>query len=246
MGRADAGLSAVTADVADAAGAASAAGVDLWRPTAEPAVTRAARTKLVDALVAARRLRTPRIIDAMGAVPRHLFVPDALLAQAYEDHPLPIGSGQTISEPSVVAVMTEALEPRATDKVLEIGTGSGYQAAVLAELVAHVYTIELLPELAVVARARLDRLGHSNIHTRIGDGYRGWPEEAPFDRILVTAAPPELPPALLEQLAEGGVLVAPVGGSAEIQRLVRVRRLGGRLSHEDLGGVLFVPMVPGG
>lgn len=142
--------------------------------------------------------------------------------------------------------MTEALEPRATDRVLEIGTGSGYQAAILGELVAKVYTIEQLPELGVVARARLDRLGYSNIRVRIGDGYRGWPEEAPFDRILVTAAPPTIPAALLAQLAEGGVLVAPVGERDELQRLVRVRRTGGRLVPEELGSVLFVPMVPGG
>lgn len=226
---------------ADIAGAPKAQAV-----TAEPEPMRAARAKLVAALVAAHRLRTPRIIDAMGAVRRDLFVPEALVAQAYDDHPLPIGSGQTISEPSVVAVMTEALEPRATDRVLEIGTGSGYQAAILGELVAKVYTIELLPELGVVARARLDRLGYSNIRVRIGDGYRGWPEEAPFDRIMVTAAPPTIPAALLDQLAEGGVLVAPVGERDELQRLVRVRRTGGRLLHEELGSVLFVPMVPGG
>jgi protein-L-isoaspartate(D-aspartate) O-methyltransferase len=213
--------------------------------TVESETTRAARGRLVSSLVALGRLRTPRIIDAMGAVPRHLFVPEALLPQAYDDNPLPIGSEQTISEPSVVAIMTEALEPRPTDRVLEIGTGSGYQAAILAELVAEVYSIEILPELAVVARARLERLGYTNVRVRLGDGYAGWPELAPFDRILLTAAPPELPKALLAQLADGGVLVAPVGGSPDWQRLVRVRRHGAKLEQDVLADVRFVPMVPG-
>ncbi len=181
----------------------------------------------------------------MARVPRHWFVPGAPLRQAYANRPLPIGFDQTISQPEIVALMTDALELTGRERVLEIGTGSGYQAAVLSLLAAEVFTIELVPELAEGARTRLEQLGFSNVHVRAGDGYRGWPEAQPFDRILVTAAPEEVPRTLLEQLAPGGTLVAPVGPRDRAQSLLRYRRANGRFSREDLGGVQFVPMVHG-
>jgi protein-L-isoaspartate(D-aspartate) O-methyltransferase len=159
------------------------------------------------------------------------------------DMPAPIGYGQTISQPTVVAIMTEALELTGDERVLEIGTGSGYQAAILSLLAAEVYTIELVNELAEEARGRLRRLGYTNVHVRAGDGYRGWPEQAPFQRILLTAAPDVMPRVLPRQLAEGGVMVAPVGPRALTQRLIRFRRTRGHLHSEDLGSVAFVPMV---
>lgn len=189
-------------------------------------------------------VRDVRVLDAMRRVPRHAFVPNATLQRAYANAPWPIGYGQTISEPSVVAIMTEALDLRPTDRVLEIGTGSGYQAAILSLLANEVFTIEIVEPLGEAARARLEGLGYSNVHVRIGDGYAGWPEHAPFDRVLVTAAPPEIPKALLDQLAVGGVLVAPVGPSTEKQRLLRYRKSGRGIRVEDLGAVEFVPMVP--
>jgi protein-L-isoaspartate(D-aspartate) O-methyltransferase len=211
-----------------------------------------ART-LRDNLVAEIRRRPPwsgatwdgRVLDALQATPRHLFVPDAPLAVAYENRPQPIGHGQTISQPAVVAIMTNALELRGTERVLEIGTGSAYQAAVLALLSRRVFTIEIVTPLGEVARERLAKLGYSNVEVRIGDGYAGWPEQAPFDRILITAAPPEIPRALLDQLAEGGILVAPVGEAGEPQDLVRLTKRGGQISKEMLALVRFVPMVPG-
>jgi protein-L-isoaspartate(D-aspartate) O-methyltransferase len=161
------------------------------------------------------------------------------------DLPAPIGHGQTISQPTVVALMTEALELRGRERVLEIGTGSGYQAAILSLLASEVYTIEIVSDLADEARARLSQLGYSNVHVRAGDGYRGWPEQAPFERILVTAAPDVMPGALLDQLVEGGALVGPVGPTHAMQRLLRYRKKDGRISSEDLGAVRFVPMVQG-
>jgi protein-L-isoaspartate(D-aspartate) O-methyltransferase len=181
----------------------------------------------------------PRVLAALRAVPRHAFVPELDLETAYDDEPQPIGHGQTISQPTVVALMTNALEVAADARVLEIGTGCGYQAAVLAELALEVDTIELVAELWRDAAIRL--AGRSNVRTHLGDGYRGVPERAPFDRILLTAAPPRLPSSLLDQLAEGGLLVAPVGGV--LQDLVRVRRAGMRFVEERLGVVRFVPMV---
>jgi protein-L-isoaspartate(D-aspartate) O-methyltransferase len=204
---------------------------------------RAHRAELLRGL--ADEIKSARVLEAMGRVPRHLFVPGVSLRQAYWDHPAPIGYGQTISQPTVVAIMTEALELRGSERVLEIGTGSGYQAAILSLLASEVYTIEIVNELAEEARARLRQLGYMNVHVRGGDGYKGWPDGAPFDRILVTAAPDVLPRALLDQLAEGGVLVAPVGPNSWSQRLLRYRKKGGRILSEDLGGVRFVPMVPG-
>lgn len=200
------------------------------------------RTKLVDGIQLYSSVKDPRVLQAMRTVPRHLFAPDHSLEDAYDDRPLPIGHGQTISQPTVVAMMTEALELRGTDRVLEIGTGSGYQAAILSTLAGQVYSIELVEPLAKQADARLKELGY-HVKVRAGDGYLGWPEAAPFDRIILTAAPPEVPKTLIDQLAEGGVLVAPIGRGA--QELVRIRKVQGKLDREVLDIVLFVPMVPG-
>jgi len=187
----------------------------------------------------------PAVLDALARVPRHAFVPELPLGQAYEDAPQPIGRGQTISQPTVVAMMAQALELTPGARALEVGTGSGYHAAVLAALGAEVYTIERHAPLAERARAALSAQGYARVQVRAGDGYLGWPERAPFDAILVTAAPEQIPPALLDQLAEGGRLVAPVGPQETGQRLLRLRRLGGEIVGEDLGAVRFVPMLPG-
>lgn len=186
----------------------------------------------------------PRVLRAIGDVPRHLFVPQAPLADAYADEPYPIGRDQTISQPTVVALMTQALLLFGTERVLEIGTGSGYQAAVLARLARAVFSVERIASLGQAAAERLAMLGHTNVTVRIGDGYEGWPSEAPFDRIVVTAAPLGVPDMLLDQLADGGVCVAPVGDRWG-QTLVRWRREGDRLDAESLGAVRFVPMLPG-
>ncbi len=210
------------------------------------------RRNLVQAIRARDAFEDPRVETAMLAVPRHLFVParidDALtpaaLRVAYNDSPFPIGHGQTISQPTIVAMMTDALELRGGERVLEIGTGSGYQAAVLSGLVREVYSIEIVEPLARRAAERLAELGYRNVTVRAGDGYKGWPEQAPFDRVIVTAAPPEIPKALLDQLADGGILVAPVG--EDMQRLERHRkRTKGDVAVEVLAPVRFVPMVPG-
>jgi protein-L-isoaspartate(D-aspartate) O-methyltransferase len=185
----------------------------------------------------------PRVLDAIRRTPRHLFMPGAPVRLAYGDHPNPIGHGQTISQPTVVAIMTDALDLTGTERVLEIGTGSGYQAAVLAISAREVFSIEIVEELGNMAKKRLAELGYRNVHVRVGDGYKGWPESAPFDRIVLTAAPPEIPAALLEQLREGGILVAPVGPETAVQRLVRWTKRTGELAKEDLGAVRFVPMV---
>ncbi len=199
------------------------------------------RLAMVTQQLAARDITDAAVLEVMRAVPRHLFVPPDAREYAYGDHPLAIGHGQTISQPYIVAFMTQALQLRPGDKVLEIGTGSGYQAAVLARLVERVFTIEIIAALGDSARARLARLGFDNVTVRIGDGYRGWPEEAPFDAIMVTAAPDHVPPPLLEQLADGGRLVLPVG--TEYQELVRITRSGARLQRERLLPVRFVPMT---
>jgi protein-L-isoaspartate(D-aspartate) O-methyltransferase len=210
-------------------------------PSLDPPEARAERAKMVRELSGG--VRSQRVLAAMDRVPRHLFVPGVALESAYADVPLPIGYDQTISQPSVVAIMTDALDVRPNDRVLEIGTGSGYQAAILSLLAREVYTIELLSTLGDIARKRLADLGYSNVEVRVGNGYQGWPERAPFDRILVTAAPEQVPPHLSEQLAEGGVLVAPVGLPGFAQKLLRYRKAGGEISVEDLGMVRFVPMV---
>jgi protein-L-isoaspartate(D-aspartate) O-methyltransferase len=203
-----------------------------------------AREKMVKEQIESRGIRDAAVLGAMRATPRHLFVPAALQSNAYEDHPLPIGHGATISQPYVVAWMTELLQPAKTDRVLEIGTGSGYQAAVLSHLAGSVYTIEIVPELARSATKRLAGLGHRNVVVREGDGYQGWPEKAPFERIILTAAPKEIPRALLDQLAPGGRLVAPVGtGFDQTLRVVDKDRKGA-LHSRSVGSVVFVPMTP--
>ncbi len=191
-------------------------------------------------------VRDPRVLAAMRKVPRHRFVPPAMAARAYGDHPLPIGHGQTISQPYIVAIMTELAQPKREHRALEIGTGSGYQAAVLSELVARVYTIELLAPLASAARERLKQMGYSNVTARVGDGYKGWPEHAPYHVILVTAGAPFVPPALVEQLAPGGRMVIPVGNRWGDQVLkVVTKDASGKVRAQDVMGVRFVPLVPG-
>ncbi len=200
-----------------------------------------ARERMVRDQIAARDIRDSRVLAAMRRVPRHLFVPAEVQHLAYVDSPLPIGMSQTISQPYIVAFMTEALELKPRDRVLEIGTGSGYQAAVLAELVKEVYTIEIVEPLARDAEARLKRLGYTNIHLRVGDGYRGWPDAAPFDAIMLTAAPDHVPQPLLDQLREGGRLILPLGRGE--QDLVRLRRTRQGIQREILLPVRFVPMT---
>lgn len=201
----------------------------------------AARRRMVEEQLRGRDIANEGVLRAMETVPRHLFVPTESQADAYEDHPLPIGSGQTISQPYIVALMTQLLDPDPADVVLEVGTGSGYQAAVLSLLVRAVYSIEIEPALAAAAARQLERLGYHNVHTRQGDGFLGWPEVAPFDGILVTAAAPRVPEPLIAQLRDGGRLVMPLtvdGG----QRLVRGVKREGKLDLEPIAEVLFVPM----
>jgi len=188
-----------------------------------------------------RGVRDARTLAALRKVPRHLFVPAALAGDAYADHALPIGHDQTISQPYVVAFMTEALGLRGGETVLEVGTGSGYQAAVLAEIAARVYTIEIVVPLAEEARERLARLGYRNVEVRAGDGYRGWPDKAPFDAVIVTAAAPRIPEPLKQQLKDGGRLVIPVGDAE--QELIVLTRQGGRFTEERVLPVRFVPMT---
>ena len=188
------------------------------------------------------------VLNAMRAVPRHLFVPENERDHAYGDHPLPIGYGQTISQPYIVALMTDLLALKEGDKVLEIGTGSGYQAAILAEIPSvEVYTIEIIPELAESARERLESLGYTSLHCKQGDGYYGWAEHAPFDAIIVTAAPDHLPQTLVEQLASGGQMVIPIGPPGGYQTLWKfVKGAGGELQAFNMGGVAFVPFTGAG
>ncbi len=200
-----------------------------------------ARKELV-AELREKGIRDPRVLSAMEKVPRHLFVLPEFLPFAYDDRPLPIGLGQTISQPYIVALSTEALGLSPEDRVLEIGTGSGYQTAILAELAEEVFTVERIPELSWEAQERLRKLGYTNVRFRVGDGTKGWPEEAPFPAILVTAAAPRVPPSLLSQLAEGGRLVIPVGGRFQ-QDLWVVRKEGGRPIYEHLCPVSFVPLI---
>lgn len=189
-----------------------------------------------------RGITNARVLEVMGKVPRHEFVPERLRSDAYEDGPLPIGYGQTISQPYIVAFMTEQLDPKPTDRVLEIGTGSGYQAAVLAELVKEVYTIEIIEPLAKRAEADLRRLGYTNVFVRVGDGYKGWPEAAPFDAIIVTCAPEEVPQPLIEQLKDGGRMIIPIGPVWD-QELVLLRKQGDKLEKRAVLPVRFVPMT---
>jgi protein-L-isoaspartate(D-aspartate) O-methyltransferase len=193
--------------------------------------------------IAARGVRDPRVLDAMRRVPRERFVPAAHRADAWADRPVPIGRGQTISQPYMVALMSEALGLRGSERVLEVGTGSGYQAAVLGELAAEVFSVERIAELGERAARTLAELGCANVTVLIGDGCRGLPEHAPFDAILVAAAAPEVPAALRDQLADGGILVVPIGESAAIQVLTLVRRTGSRFTVEEGTGCRFVPLI---
>ncbi len=202
-----------------------------------------ARERMVDRQIERRGIEDARVLQALRDVKRHLFVPPDDVASAYDDHPLSIGHGQTISQPYIVALMTEAIDAKSGDRVLEIGTGSGYQAAVLSRLVAHVYTIEIVEALGRDATKRLRDLGYDNVTVRIGDGYRGWPEHAPFDAIVVTAAPPEIPTALVDQLADGGRMVVPVGTA--FQELLLIEKKDGVVSQRVIAPVRFVPMVKG-
>jgi len=195
-------------------------------------------------VIEARGIHNAEVIAALRATPRHLFVPLALQPFAYEDRPLPIGNGATISQPFIVAWMTSLLDPAKTNRVLEIGTGSGYQAAVLSRLVREVYTIEIVPELAQSAKKRLTDLGISNVCERQGDGYQGWPEQAPFDRIILTAAPKEIPKLVRDELIPGGRLVAPVGAGFDQSLTVVDKDRAGALHFRSVGDVTFVPMVP--
>ena len=200
------------------------------------------RMEMVARQIAARGVRDPRVLEAMRKIPRHIFVPGAYREAAYEDRPLPIGDGQTISQPYIVAVMTELLEPHVNDRVLEIGTGSGYQAALLSELVAWVISIERLTSIANQARNHLKNLGITNVEVVVGDGTVGWPEKAPYKGIIITASTPDVPSPLIDQLAEGGRLIAPVGGRG-YQELVKLVKQEGAIVKTYHGGVAFVPLI---
>jgi protein-L-isoaspartate(D-aspartate) O-methyltransferase len=204
------------------------------------------RERMVEQQIKARGIKDERVLEAMAKVPRHEFVAERYRADAYRDDPLPIGHEQTISQPYVVALMTAEAKPRPEHRVLEIGTGSGYQAAVLAELVKEVYTIELVPELADESKERLKRLGYKNVQTRAGDGYKGWPEAAPFDAIVVTCGADHVPEPLFEQLKPGGVLVIPVGKTQAEQSLLAITKdAKGKRTTRDRGPVRFVPLRRG-
>jgi protein-L-isoaspartate(D-aspartate) O-methyltransferase len=218
----------------------------------DPAAGRARMLEEIDATYADTRAETglaamsPRVRAAMGKVERHRLVPREQAAQAYQNRPLPIGQGQTISQPYIVALSTDLIAPEPHHVVLEVGTGSGYQAAVLAEVVARVYTIELLEPLGKEAERRLKSLGYGNVEFRIGDGYQGWPEKAPFDAIVVTAAAPQVPPALVAQLKPGGRMVIPVGASPSSQHLLLLTKAAdGSVREKRVLPVRFVPLVPG-
>ena len=201
----------------------------------------ALRQQMVDTQIRARQVQSEAVLQAMARVPRHLFVPESLRPYAYEDRPLPIGREQTISQPYIVGYMTDVLQLEPSHRVLEIGTGSGYQAAVLAEIATHVYSIEIVAELAEGARRALTESGYRNVDVRTGNGYLGWPDRAPFDRIIVTAAPPTIPNALVDQLAVGGIMVVPVG--TDYQEIAIISRSATGTTETRTIGVRFVPMV---
>lgn len=220
--------------------------ISVW-PFAEgpAAIDRFARLRLemVEQDLRGRGIRDPQVLEAMMLVPRHLFVDEREREAAYQDRPLPIGEGQTISQPFVVALMTELLELKGGDKVLEIGTGSGYQAAVLSQIAREVYTIEIVPALAKRAKQNLAQLSYTNVWLKTGDGFFGWEEKGPFDAILLTAAAEKVPEPLWRQLREQGRLVMPLGREDQRQRLVRVRKIAGKRHIENITGVVFVPMT---
>jgi protein-L-isoaspartate(D-aspartate) O-methyltransferase len=203
---------------------------------------RSARMAMVQQHIAGLGIKDRRVLDAMRAVPRHQFVPEDLVDRAYENRPLPIGFGQTISQPYIVALMTELLDLAPGEKVLEIGTGSGYQGAILAKITDRVWSIEIIPELARSANSKFSRLGYP-VSVKQADGYFGWPEQGPFDGVIVTAAPDHMPQPLIQQLAEGGHMVIPVGPTGSYQTLWRVTKRDGRIVSENITDVIFVPLV---
>jgi len=225
-------------------------GLSLW-PSAceskdgEEAIHAKARKAMVERQLKGpgREIKSERVLKAMGQVRRHEFVPEELRSRAYDDRPLPIGHGQTISQPYIVAFMTEKLDPQPGDRVLEIGTGSGYQAAVLAELVKEVYSIEIVKPLAERAKATLEKQGCDKVTVRAGDGYQGWKEKAPFDAVIVTCAPDHIPRPLVEQLKEGGKMIIPVGAQGDLQQLHLLRKVNGKIKREAILPVRFVPMT---
>lgn len=243
MERVKAARTAVGREACEPGGGANATSMQSQQRTTDSYL--AARLEMVSTQLQSRGVRQTEVLAAMQRVPRECFVPEPLRRHAYEDRALGIGYGATISQPYIAALMTELLDVKRSHKVLEIGTGSGYQAAVLSELAREVYTIEIVPELAERARKALEDLGVQRVTVRTGDGYRGWPEQAPFDRIMVTAAPPRIPQALMDQLALGGRLVAPEGDSPQSQQLVILKKDGrGNLSRDVSIPVVFLPMVP--
>lgn len=201
------------------------------------------REELVSQSIEKRGVTHQAVLKSMKTVPRHSFVPENIISRAYDDRPLGIGYGQTISQPFIVAYMTEAIDPKPNDKVLEIGTGSGYQAAVLAEIIKEVYTIEIVPELGNTAAARLKKLGYNNVQVKVSDGYYGWPEHGPYDAIMVTAAAEFVPPPLLEQLKEGGKIIIPIGSPYMNQTLMLVEKKGKKVTTKSLLPVVFVPFT---
>ena len=217
----------------------SVLGVTVWAQDAQTS----AREAMVKDQLAARGIRDPRVLEAMTEVPRHEFVPQTVRSLAYADGPLPIGQGQTISQPFIVAFMTEVLALNKDDIVLEVGTGSGYQAAILGKIAKEVYSIEIVPALAESAQKLLEKLRFENVHVRQGDGYLGWPEKAPFDAIIVTCAPDHVPEPLVNQLKEGGRLVIPIGEQGGVQQLVLLRKKEGKILQENKLDVRFVPMT---
>jgi len=202
-----------------------------------------ARRAMIERDLMTRGIRDARVLEAMGAIERELFVPEKLRSLAYEDRPLSIGEGQTISQPYMVAFMTQLLSLKGTERVLEIGTGSGYQTAVLGKLAAEIYSIEIIPKLSDRAKSLLVQLGFDNVHLKVGDGFFGWAEQGPFDAILVTAAAPKIPEPLWRQLREGGRLIMPLGAERQAQTLVRVTKSDGKQVVEELTGVVFVPLT---
>ena len=202
-----------------------------------------ARRAMIERDLMTRGIRDARVLEAMGSIERELFVPEKLRSLAYEDRPLSIGEGQTISQPYMVAFMTQLLSLKGTERVLEIGTGSGYQTAVLGKLAAEVYSIEIIPKLSDRAKILLVQLGFDNVHLKVGDGFFGWEEQGPFDAILVTAAAPKIPEPLWRQLREGGRLIMPLGAERQAQTLVRVTKSDGKQVVEELTGVVFVPLT---
>ncbi len=218
----------------------------LWAapaPAAEDAAFKAARQRMVDKDLKGRDIADPQVLEILGRIPRHLFVEKSLRRQAYADHPLPIGEGQTISQPYIVALMTQILQIKPGEKVLEVGTGSGYQAAVLAELTDQVFSIEIREKLTQTASKTLKELGYNQVRLKSGDGYFGWEEFAPFDAIIVTCAANHIPPSLIKQLKEGGRLILPLGSTTYFQTLTLITKKGGQTDVQHLMGVAFVPMT---